>query len=94
MGGERPPGSPDLVARIAAEIRERGAIPFARFMERALYEPGLGYYASSADRLGREGDYFTASHVGPAFGECVARQLDEMDAILGRPAPFALAESP
>lgn len=81
-----------LAELIAAEIRARGPIPFARFMERALYEPGLGYYATSAARTGQAGDFFTASDVGPAFGACLARQLGEMDRLLGRPDPFTLVE--
>ena len=49
----RPPmtrAMPALVELIRAEIERDGPITFARFMERALYEPGLGYYATSADR--------------------------------------------
>src|SRR5206468_10184124 len=44
-----PPGNPELVARIADEIGTGGPMTFARFMELALYEPALGYYASGAD---------------------------------------------
>src|SRR5262245_33835371 len=61
-------------------------------MERALYEPSLGYYAQSAARTGRAGDFFTAADVGPAFGECMARQIGELDRILGKPDPFTLVE--
>src|SRR4051794_34651924 len=43
----------ELVARIRDEIRERGRITFARFMERALYEPGHGYYRRSDPGPGR-----------------------------------------
>jgi len=83
---------PTLAEIVAAEIQEKGPIPFSRFMERALYEPSLGYYARSAARTGRGGDYFTAADVGPAFGECLARQIAEMDRILGRPDPFTVLE--
>lgn len=81
-----------LVEILAEEIRERGPLPFARFMERVLYEPGLGYYATSGGRAGRDGDYFTAAQVGSAFAECLARQLAEMDALLSRPDPFTVVE--
>ncbi len=81
-----------LAELIAAEIQQDGAIPFSRFMERALYDPSLGYYAGGGARIGRGGDYFTAAHVGPALGECLARQLGEMDRILGRPDPFTVLE--
>jgi SAM-dependent MidA family methyltransferase len=61
-------------------------------MELALHHPEHGYYARGPERLGREGDFFTAGDVGPAFGACLARQLVEMDALLGRPAPFRYVE--
>ena len=32
------PGVPDLVARIAGEIRDRGPMPFDRFMDLALHD--------------------------------------------------------
>ena len=38
--------------------------------------------AARPDRLGRRGDFFTASDVGTAFGECIARQLEEIDRAL------------
>lgn len=85
-------GPTELARRIGDEIRARGPIPFARFMDRALYEPGQGYYARSASPLGPTGDFFTASDVGTAFGECVARQWIEMDRALGAPDPFSAVE--
>jgi SAM-dependent MidA family methyltransferase len=92
VDAERSPGVPELLHRIAGEIRERGAISFARFMDLALHDAEYGYYARGASRLGREGDFFTASDVGNFFGECVARQLFEMDGLLGRPPEFAAVE--
>ena len=46
----------DLVASIRGEIRERGPISFARFMEHALYHPVHGYYSSGRCAIGRHGD--------------------------------------
>jgi SAM-dependent MidA family methyltransferase len=66
-------------------------MPFARFMERALYEPGLGYYTAGAARVGRGGDFFTNVSVGPLFGRILARQFLEMRDRLG-PGDFALVE--
>ena len=57
---------------IADEIRKRGPIPFARFMELALYCPVYGYYEKEADNLGRRGDFFTSVSVGGLFGELLA----------------------
>jgi len=50
------------------EIASSGPIPFRRFMEVALYHPQHGYYRRSRDPFGREGDYYTAEQVQPAFG--------------------------
>src|SRR5512141_2433378 len=86
------PGEPRLVELIRAEIEESGPITFARFMERALYEPGLGYYATSAERMTRAGDFVTAPELHPIFGAVVARQIDEMRQRLGAPANFTVRE--
>ena len=57
------------------EIRQCGPIPFARFMDLALYCPELGYYDRFANTVGRAGDYFTSVSVGPLFGALLARQF-------------------
>jgi SAM-dependent MidA family methyltransferase len=85
-------GNPELLRLLHDEIRARGPLSFARFMELALHHPEHGYYALGSSRLGRAGDFFTASDVGPAFGACLARQLVEMDALLDRPNPFRYVE--
>ncbi|HNA30859.1 MAG TPA: class I SAM-dependent methyltransferase, partial [Thiobacillaceae bacterium] len=47
-----------LVEHIRAEITAAGGwISFARYMELALYAPGLGYYAAGAAKLGPAGDF-------------------------------------
>src|SRR5262245_24468501 len=51
-------------------------------MEIALYDPELGYYARSAQRSGRAGDFFTSVDVGPLFGELLALQIAEMHRLL------------
>jgi SAM-dependent MidA family methyltransferase len=83
---------PRLVELLRAEIAATGPIPFARFMERALYEPGLGYYAGRDARPGRGGDYLTAPETHPIFGWALSRQLDELWQILDRPDPFVVRE--
>lgn len=65
-----------LVEVIRSEIEECGVVSFARFMERALYEPKLGYY-ETMERVGREGDFYTNTSVGPLFGELLAFQFAE-----------------
>lgn len=88
----RDPGNPALVELIRAEIESIGPITFARFMERALYEPRLGYYSTSDDRATRAGDFLTAPELHPIFGWALARQIAEMSARLGSPPEFVLRE--
>lgn len=51
-----------------------GWIDFARYMDEALYAPGLGYYSAGARKFGRDGDFVTAPELSPLFGSCVALQ--------------------
>ncbi len=61
---------------IGAEIAKAdGWISFARFMELALYAPGLGYYAAGARKFGAAGDFITAPEISPMFGQCLARAI-------------------
>ena len=84
--------SSDLVERIGTEIRRRGPISFARFMELALYDAAGGYYARGGSVLGPRGDFFTASDVGRFFGASIARQLVEIDRRIGPLDPFHVIE--
>jgi SAM-dependent MidA family methyltransferase len=77
---------------IIERIRERGPMTFAEYMDAALYEPGLGYYARAARRSGRAGDFFTSVDVGPAFGALLAAQFAEMSALMGG-GPIDLVEA-
>jgi SAM-dependent MidA family methyltransferase len=63
---------------VSDAIRERGPLTVAAFMELALYDPELGYYARSAQRSGRAGDFFTSVDVGALFGELLELQIAEM----------------
>jgi len=63
-------------ACIAADIAGAGGfIPFARYMELALYAPGLGYYAAGATKFGAAGDFVTAPEMTPLFGRALAAQV-------------------
>jgi len=55
-----------------------GWIPFSRYMELALYAPGLGYYSAGARKLGEAGDFVTAPEISPLFGRTLARQLADI----------------
>jgi SAM-dependent MidA family methyltransferase len=61
-------------------------------MERALYEPGLGYYRRPEDRPTDTGDFLTAPETHAIFGWTVARKIEAMWEELGRPRPFELIE--
>jgi SAM-dependent MidA family methyltransferase len=68
-----------LLERIGAELAgARNWISFARYMELALHEPGLGYYAGGARKLGAGGDFVTAPELSPLFGRALARQVREL----------------
>jgi SAM-dependent MidA family methyltransferase len=86
--------SAELADVIRAEIEAApdGRITFARFMERALYEPRLGYYRQRADRPTDAGDFLTAPETHPIYGRTIARRLEEMWVDLGGPSPFGLIE--
>ncbi|MCR6663899.1 MAG: SAM-dependent methyltransferase [Luteimonas sp.] len=91
-----PPTSDDARAHsehLHALIREQivaagGAIPFWRFMELALYAPGLGYYSAGAAKFGGAGDFVTAPELGPLFAECVAEAVAPVIRQLGEDAAF------
>jgi SAM-dependent MidA family methyltransferase len=69
--------------RVAEHIRGEiaaggGWISFARYMELALYAPGLGYYSAGARKLGKAGDFVTAPEISPLYGQTLARQVHEI----------------
>ena len=65
-----------LKAKIASQIASQGGwIPFSRYMEMALYEPGMGYYSAGAHKLGSGGDFTTAPELSPLFGAAICSTL-------------------
>lgn len=63
-----------VVSHIVREIEAAGGwISFARYMELALYAPGLGYYVGGAAKFGAAGDFVTAPELSPLFGRTLAR---------------------
>lgn len=77
---------------IREEAQREGSISFARFMERALLEPGLGYYATAQRRAGRSGDFMTAPELHPILGAAIAQLAAATWERLGRPATFRWRE--
>lgn len=84
--------SPGLDVRLADEIALSGPMSFDRFMERSLYDPEAGYYASGRSAIGKDGDFFTNVSIGPVYGEILAGQFVEMWQVLGCPDDFTLVE--
>jgi SAM-dependent MidA family methyltransferase len=78
--------------KITERIIKEGPITFEAFMEMALYYPELGYYSSTRSPVGREGDFYTSSHLHPVFGAMLARQFIEMRDIMGSPSDFCVVE--
>lgn len=75
-------------AKVAAMLREAivaagGWLSFERYMELALYAPGLGYYSAGSAKIGSGGDFVTAPEVSDLFSRCVARQCAEVLSVTG-----------
>ncbi|HRM92694.1 MAG TPA: SAM-dependent methyltransferase, partial [Alicycliphilus sp.] len=71
-----------LIHHIHQQITAAGGwLGFDRFMELALYTPGLGYYAGGLRKLGRMpedgSDFVTAPELSPVFGQVLAAQVRE-----------------
>jgi SAM-dependent MidA family methyltransferase len=81
-----------LSQKIIEGIKSEGPINFQTFMETALYHPELGYYMNESLKIGRNGDFYTSSHMHPFFGAMIGRQLIEMWNIIGKPDEFSVVE--
>jgi len=82
----------NLRQKIVDEIRERGPIPFSRYMELCLYHPEFGYYSRPTEQFGKAGDFYTASDVHAVFGRLLARQFEQMWRVLGGPRQIEIVE--
>ena len=71
-------GNPSLRRLLEDEIRRHGSISFTRFMERALYEPDVGYYNMDHALFGPSGDFITSPGTGPLFARCLAVQCADV----------------
>jgi SAM-dependent MidA family methyltransferase len=77
-----------LCACIGAELDGNGGwMSFARYMELALHQPGLGYYGGGSHKFGEAGDFVTAPEVSPLFGQALATQVGQ---ILAMSSPVVL----
>jgi SAM-dependent MidA family methyltransferase len=71
-----------LTHRVVTEIETVGGwIGFDRFMELALYAPGMGYYSGGARKFGAAGDFVTAPEISSAFSQTIAVQAAQILAL-------------
>jgi len=68
---------------LPASLRARlakGPIPYRDYIDAALYDPEIGYYASDRCRVGRspEADFYTAESLGPVFARLVAAAAQKL----------------
>lgn len=81
-----------LKDRLVRRIRERGPLPFSTFMDVALYDPDLGYYAAGAVRTGWMGDFVTSPQLDPAFGALWAGAVEGLWRDMGEPDSLEVVE--
>ena len=87
--------SPEFLAIFRAHADALGEMPFAQFMDLALYHPAAGYYRKKRKRVGYAAgtDFFTSSTSGPVFGELVAAACAKLLRAAGRdPAAHTFVE--
>jgi SAM-dependent MidA family methyltransferase len=77
-----------LLQLLREQIASHGPMPFAQYMERCLYAPGLGYYSAGKTKFGEAGDFVTAPELGGLFARCVANAVQPVLAMLGEGADF------
>ncbi|MGB8600351.1 MAG: SAM-dependent methyltransferase [Burkholderiales bacterium] len=71
--------SEKLAALIRSDIADRGGwISFERYMQLALYAPGLGYYSAGAKKIGKDGDFITAPEISALYGQSIAQCVAEV----------------
>lgn len=68
---------------IIEKIRAEGPITFRDFMDMCLYYPGLGYYISNHEKVGKDGDFYTSGNLTSSFGAMIARQMEKMWHLMG-----------
>jgi SAM-dependent MidA family methyltransferase len=68
------------------------AIRFRDYMQLCLYEPQYGYYMKERKKIGREGDFYTSSHIGSVLGQALATFITKQASTRPNGAPFTIAE--
>ena len=80
-----------LTELIRDEIDAAGGwIGFDHYMQRALYEPGLGYYSGGSVKFGAAGDFVTAPEISDVFGQALAGEIRPILERMSEPAILEL----
>jgi SAM-dependent MidA family methyltransferase len=87
-GADERAHSDRLLTHLREEIAAHGPMPFAQYMERCLYAPGLGYYSAGKTKFGEAGDFITAPELGQLFAQCVVNVAAPVLELLGDDADF------
>lgn len=87
-GADERAHSDRLLTHLREDIAAHGAMPFAQYMERCLYAPGLGYYSAGKTKFGEAGDFVTAPELGELFARCVVNATYPVIQRLGDAADF------
>jgi SAM-dependent MidA family methyltransferase len=67
-----------LLECIAGRIADAGGwLPFADYMQLALYAPALGYYDAQGCKFGAQGDFVTAPEISPLFARALSVQVEQ-----------------
>lgn len=77
-----------LTRQLREHIAVHGPMPFAQYMDRCLYAPGLGYYSAGKTKFGAAGDFVTAPELGELFARSVIVVLAPVLGALGEEADF------
>lgn len=75
----------ETVIRRKIGTSSAGAITFRDYMELCLYHPEWGYYMQARDKIGKSGDFYTASNIGGILGEGLAYHIARQAASLTGP---------
>jgi SAM-dependent MidA family methyltransferase len=81
-----------LLERIVGRIRAEGPLRFDEYLERALYDPDGGFYATTGG-AGRGRDFLTSPEVGPLFGTVLARAVDAWWVEAGCPDEWTVVDA-
>ncbi len=77
-----------LKQQLQDHILQHGPMPFSQWMQRVLYTPELGYYSSSRQKFGPQGDFITAPELTPLFGATLAQAIEPYMQALDHPVLF------